>query len=49
MSVAVLSTANVTFPAYTVCPLYEDAYRQEFLQRFEMDRYGSLCGRVART
>ena len=40
MSVSVTSTSSdaAFFPAFTLCPLYEEAYRGQFLQRYGMDR-----------
>ena len=40
MSVSVVNTKDVTFPAFTVCPDPDEAFRTSFLDRYGLDRQG---------
>ena len=38
MEVVSTSAAAATFPAFTLCPFYDEAYREDFLQEYGLDR-----------
>ncbi len=38
MAVEIVSTSKVHFPAFTICPFYQEAYDQEFLSKFGLNR-----------